>query len=749
MLKGWRVERVAVQPNDRERPMGAFVDLTPNILKLPGALGAASESLAALKRLTKHELRDTTIALESTESSDAVSAAIVRAIGDVLDAVTNEAPLILVVEDVQWLDAESLRTLAGLVSPRRARRLLILLTSREGDSVRYFARHAERLTSIEVVALPDDLCMALVDQTLGNGASSADHAFRKWLVGASGGNPFFLHSLVRHYQTTGQEFSVSPTINALLDQRLATLSPPAMTVLWTSVALGNHSTIERLTLALEMPHVDLVTTVRELEVSRLIVQSGDVVTPAHWLLSDAVKRRATVIADKLGHRRIATILEAEARANNDANKLWDCAQHWLAADDSPRAIEMLTQCAQHSIEIGRLREAAELLLKAASLATHPQRHELACRAIRLADETSELDVILRARELVDQSNRADIHDEIELAELSAQGILSGEKEGASDRLHACIVSPRVDKNHRINAARSLLVIADQAGGSGLPRRDFHVLEDLIRMQHGAVDADALKLMILYHATVGEPSKLGDLSHRLRELAHAARPEVAANLYRYAGSGFWRAGDVVESLSSLRRAFETAESVGLRRAQFLVASMLSSFSHDVGRERDSHAWIEMAERVADELPSLRSSLSYIAICFEHALLHGDLVELKRLLDSVSQVGLVAGRARIARGIDVSIKRLSGESLDQQAVVRALTQHHVAGRESGNVSDLEVAIAADLLDGARDRDGAREIVQSYLINYRRGPALIAAMLRDTIRRLGIEELPSWCTIYDIQS
>ncbi|HMA23889.1 MAG TPA: AAA family ATPase, partial [Gemmatimonadaceae bacterium] len=73
-LAGWRVERVAVQPHDRERPMAAFVELVPNILKLPGSLGAAPESLTALNRLTKHELRDAPIEVESPESSDAVSA---------------------------------------------------------------------------------------------------------------------------------------------------------------------------------------------------------------------------------------------------------------------------------------------------------------------------------------------------------------------------------------------------------------------------------------------------------------------------------------------------------------------------------------------------------------------------------------------------------------------------------------------------------------------------------------------------
>jgi DNA-binding SARP family transcriptional activator/tetratricopeptide (TPR) repeat protein len=750
-LAGWRVERVAVQPHDRDRPMAAFVELVPGVLKLPGALGAAPESLAALTKLTKHELGNGTIELESTESSDAVSAAIVRAIGDVIDAVTSEAPLILLVEDVQWLDAESLRTLAGLVSPRHARRLVVLVTTRERDTVRYFARQAERLASIEIVTLPAALCTALVHQSVGQGISKEDQSFREWLVGASGGNPFFLHSLVRHYQTTGQEFSISPTINALLDQRLATLSPPATTVLWTSVALGNHSTIDRLIVALEMPHVDLVTTIRELEVSRLIVQSGNLVTPAHWLISDAVKRKASVIADKIGHRRIATVLEAEARTSNDADKLWDCAQHWLAADDAPRAIEMLTQCAQHSIEIGRLREAAELLLKAASSASDLLRHELACRTIELAQKASETDIIYRAAKMVDQTNRAGVHDEIEMAELLAKSTLLTDNESTLARLNDCILASHADSDHRLNAGRALLILAENGVGKGLSNDAFEALDHLIGFGDQANDPVALKFLVLYHATVGDTRRLGGLSHRLIGVAQGSRPEIAADLYRYAAAGLWRGGEVSEAMATFKRAFESAESVGLRRVQFIVASILGSFSHDIGQDRESRSWMEKAERIADELPALRANQSYIAICFENALIGGDVVELKRLLDAATQYGRPqeAAHSRLARALEVCIKRLLGELVDSPAAVRELTRHHVVRSESGNCSDLEIAIAATLLDENREPEAARLTVLNYLQDYRRGPAPIAAMLRDTIRRLDIRELPSWCHIYEVEA
>jgi tetratricopeptide (TPR) repeat protein len=753
LLAGWRVERVAVQPHDKERPMGAFVELIPGMLKLPGAIGAAPESLAALKRLTKHELRAGAIDVKSSESSDAVSAAIVRAINDVIDAVAAESPLILLVEDAQWLDTESLRTLAGLVSPRRARRLLVLVTSRDRELTRYFARHAERLASIEVGELPADLCGALVHEAIGLGASETAQRFREWLVSASHGNPFFLHSLVRHYQTTGREFAVSPTISALLDQRLATLSAAAMTVLWTSVALGNHSTLDRLIAALEMPHMELVTCARELEVARLIVQTGQLVTPAHWLISEAVARKATAIADKLGHRRIAAILETEARANNDADKLWDCAQHWLAADENARAIEMLTQCAQHSIEIGRLRAAAELMTKAATLSSHPQRHNLACQAIRLAEQASEFDVVLHAAELLDRGSRTDVHDDIEFAELFAKAMFSGEFGNTQTRLSECVLALDADRNHRINAGRVLLSIADQSGRTALTREASDALTALIGSCDEAEDPVSLKFLVLYHATQGEIGRLHGLSRRIKHLAQNARPELAANLFHFAAGGFLRAGEIEEAISSFKSGFEAAETCGLLRAQFVAATILAGVNNDIGNYSEAREWIRRSDRLVEDVPAFAGTPGHLAMCFERAIERRDLVELKRLLSMINRFAPAMGLAqqRLARTVELSVQWLSGEVVDLRTASHALTAHHVIRGEPGGLGDLEVTIAASLLEEASDLDAARCAVLTYFREYRYGGAPITAMLRDAIRRLEIEpaELPPLCQAYGFAS
>jgi tetratricopeptide (TPR) repeat protein len=587
----------------------------------------------------------------------------------------------------------------------------------------------------------------LVRETIGTGWSEADRSFREWLVSASGGNPFFLHSLVRHYQTTGQQFTLSPTINALLDQRLATLTPAAMTVLWTTVALGNHSTLERLTRALEMPHMELVTTIRELEVARLIGQSGQLVTPAHWLISDAVARKANVIADKLGHRRIAGILEAEARVDNDADKLWDCAQHWLAADDRSRAIEMLTRCAQYSIEIGRVREAAELLLKAASLATEPQRYELACKAIQIIKDTGEHDLIDRAADMVETVSRSGIHDDVEFAILHARVMSSPDDESARSQLQACVLSCDAESSHRINAARALLSAADHHRNASLGDEMLLAVDTLLQSSDQTDDPAALKFWCVYHATAGDALQCVPIARRLLDAAQNRPPEVAADLFRYAGAGLWRAGDVFDAIAAFEAAFERAGAVGLRRFQFTLASTIASLLFDAGREQDSRRWREKGERIADDLPAARASVSYIAGCAEMAFAQRDIGELKRLLEGSrlnSESGRIGRTRRVTEAIEIGVRLLSGEVLDSDSMVRQLTCHHVVQGESGNLSDFETAIAAAVLETTDRAEDARTLVGGYLQDYRRGFAPIATVLRNTARKLCVENSPAWCRI-----
>jgi hypothetical protein len=227
--------------------------------------------------------------------------------------------------------------------------------------------------------------------------------------------------------------------------------------------------------------------------------------------------------------------------------------------------------------------------------------------------------------------------------------------------------------------------------------------------------------------------------------------IAGDLHRYAAAGLWRGGEFCEALENLERAFELAESVGLRRAQFISAISLASFTDDIGQKEESTHWMEKAEHIADELPSLRTEPGYVSVCFELALPKRDVRELKRLLDLATRYPQRAGReqSRMARALEICIQQLSGALVDPHAAIHDLTDHHLTDGESGNMGDLEVAVAATLFIEAQEPDAARSTVREYLLNYRRGRAAISAMLGNVIRRLDITELPPWCRIYETDS
>ena len=122
----------------------------------------------------------------------------------------------------------------------------------------------------------------------------------------------------------------------------------------------------------------------ELETVHLIKRSGETIEAAHRLVAEAVNRLISPIALQLLHRRAALTLEADTRSISPTN-LWDCAKHWTLAGDSRRAISVMRECAEHTLEIGRPREAAEVLIRAAQMATSDERVDLARSALQLAE----------------------------------------------------------------------------------------------------------------------------------------------------------------------------------------------------------------------------------------------------------------------------------------------------------------------------------------------------------------------------
>jgi DNA-binding SARP family transcriptional activator len=733
-LNGGRVQRVDTQPHDAHRPMATFADVVPRLLQLPGALGCSPDSITALRRLTNTEGNGLKPEGLST-SSEIVATSISGAIVDLVDAVGAETTLVLLIDDAQWTDELSRQALASLVSAKRHRRLLVILTSRDRSIVQYFARRSERLLAISIAPLSRAVAAEVLDRTLDQQARAADNELRDWITEASGGNPFFLRSLIAHFQATGERFVVPPAISALLEQQLAVVGQEALAVLGMTVVFGRHTEIDRLVVALELPHFQLQIAVRELEAAHLIVANGRRIAPAHGLIAEAVARTTPSIARRLFHRRAATILERESE-NTNSTALWDCAEHWIAAGEKSHALRVMRACATQTLEIGRPRQAAEILLRAATLVDHADRVDLIETAVRLSDECSELDLLLRGLKLADDL-RVPIHrQEFELAKILAQLSESGESNDVYSTLRFWL------KDHhsmavRLRAFQAIVIAGERVDG---PQQADDAFKDLFPTgvdYASLVDVGVMRVLMIYHSVFGDTSVSIALGRALLSRASEMRPVAAANLRRQAALALMRGGFYFEAIAAFELAYASAAACGLRRLQCSISAMLVSFHVDLLEDSAAARWWAALEELVASAPEFFSSMHYVSLSGDLACWRGDVDGVRAAVQRTVELFPTEASpfaARWARIFQARLAHLTGAVYDVEEVVRGLISDHRPEEVVGALGDLEVAAAVEILESAGYSQRARSIFALYFAIFRRRGEPVCRWLQIVAARMG---------------
>ena len=161
-----------------------------------------------------------------------------NAVGALLTALARRDPALLLIEDLQWADEESLRLLDVAAAP--GTRLLVLATHRP-DFVSPWTQPAQQ---VALHPLSLDSMSRLVNQAFPGLISTALHDV---LIERSAGNPFFLEELSRDALTTTMgtqgvstdEPGVPSTIQSVIAARIDRLGPAGKRLLVTASALGN------------------------------------------------------------------------------------------------------------------------------------------------------------------------------------------------------------------------------------------------------------------------------------------------------------------------------------------------------------------------------------------------------------------------------------------------------------------------------------------------------------------------------
>ena len=260
-----------IEFSGRGLPYAPFVEALGSLVRsveaarLPALLGPGRRGLARL--LPELDERATEAAVEP-DTDRGGQARLFELVLDVIERISQSAPLVLVVEDLQWADDDTRDLLAFLLRHLRSARILTVLSVRsdgaDGDDwLLPFLAELERDDRVDRIELsPFD--RRELSQLL---ASKADHNPSAELVDdiltRSGGNPFYadqLSAMVRSDSRAGD--TIPPRLHDVLAARMAGLPSTALEVVRASAAAGRRVDDDMLAAVLGLPVRELTDALR-------------------------------------------------------------------------------------------------------------------------------------------------------------------------------------------------------------------------------------------------------------------------------------------------------------------------------------------------------------------------------------------------------------------------------------------------------------------------------------------------------
>jgi DNA-binding CsgD family transcriptional regulator len=294
------------------------------------------------------------------ESAAVDAHAVSAAALSVLSRLVANGPVVVAVDDLQWVDAPSRRVIeysarrlppgAGLLATRR--------TEGGGPSAGRLAGLLEpdRWAEVTVSPLPPDEMHRLVRATW---SGPFERRLANRIVEVAGGNPLYAVELVQGLLVQGEAASLRlpPSLTEMVRDRLAGLDHRQHEVLLAVAAMGDPS-LEVVAGALG-PGV--LEALAEPERRRLVTVDRDRVVFTHPLLAEGVYAGATEAERRDVHRRLSTV----------AVELEDRARHLAAGRVLPDALVALQDAAGQLRTRGAPDGAAELLELALELGADP------------------------------------------------------------------------------------------------------------------------------------------------------------------------------------------------------------------------------------------------------------------------------------------------------------------------------------------------------------------------------------------
>ncbi|WIM87031.1 LuxR C-terminal-related transcriptional regulator [Candidatus Mycobacterium wuenschmannii] len=549
------------------------------------------------------------------------------ALMSVIERLAAQGPVLVVVDDAQWLDASS-RAVIGFVTRRLAGPVGMLLSFRTGDPGAHDDRawlrfhRPEAQAQVHMRPLGRKALHALVADRLG-------HTLPRPLVTRiheiSGGNPLFAIELARGAADDLAATSVDlpDTLVALVRRRIGHVDEAAAAVL-LAAACSAAPTVEVVAQATDTSTADVVAALESIEHLHAVVLDGDRVRFAHPLFATGIYTDAAPSRRRAMHRKLAGIVErpevrarhlALAAATGDATMLaaLDAAAETTIAQGAPAVAAELLELAMTlgGDDVWRRIRAGELHFRAGSFVAARERLRAAlaeappgalrCMALMWLggvmayddDMAGAVEVMSEAVDEVGDNPALGLLCRLRLA--LALVMTDRVKEALRIMDDAVVIADRMGEPALRSQARSVWVAGSFIAGRGVEHEALRTAVELEDPRSGATTffrASAVEAMI--HGCTGELDRARDemLAVLKQMLDEGTEVDIIWAAAHVAQIELW-SGRYPEATRAAQEALERAEQMDGKFALITASTLQCAVAAYAGREAEARSVAQAA------------------------------------------------------------------------------------------------------------------------------------------------------------
>jgi class 3 adenylate cyclase/tetratricopeptide (TPR) repeat protein len=333
-----------------------------------------------------------------TTDSDTERYLLFAAVVGLLATASEHQPVVLILDDLQWADKESLLLLRHLTAAEPTMRVLVLGTYRDSElshahtlreTLGVLRRH-RGLGRIELAGLDDAGVVAFLEAAAGQALDDAAVGLALAVYRETDGNPLFVGELLRHLVETGavfqdatgrwvadgslEQMALPDSVREVIGGRVVRLGEKAERVLSMAAVIGRDFDLDllaRVTKTSEDDLIDILDAAAAVALVREAAETGRY-NFAHALIQHTLYEDLGPNRRARAHRQVGQALE-DLCVDRPGVRVGELARHWFSATqpvDLAKAINYSRRAGDAAL--GALAPSEALRYYAQALDLYPQ-----------------------------------------------------------------------------------------------------------------------------------------------------------------------------------------------------------------------------------------------------------------------------------------------------------------------------------------------------------------------------------------